>query len=216
MFPGVRQAPGWRESGMARWLMILLAGALPIFGFGCASAPLIDMPDLVPGEKIVILEQNPVYIPLGPQKEAYGKVFENVLQALGDYGFEILESNRFDGRVETVPRIAPGLGLFLKPGSPALEERVLATLQTYRHRISIRIDPADNGGYFIEVIARKELQDLPRPIKQTAGAAIFRTDNSVERQFEVIDGTYFESGWIYKGRDQALEQKVIRALKKQM
>jgi hypothetical protein len=201
---------------MARSLVILLAGILPIFGFGCASAPFIDAPDLLPGEKVVIMEQNPVYIPLGPQKEAYAKVFENVLQVLGDYGFEILESNRFDGRIETVPRIAPGVGLFLKPGSPALQERVLATLQTYRHRISIGIDPANNGGYFIQVIARKELQDLPRPIKQTAGAAIFRTDNSVERQFEVIDGTYFESGWIFKGRDPALEQKIITALKKHM
>jgi hypothetical protein len=200
---------------MRHSLRILLA-ALPIFGFGCASAPLIDVPDLLPGEKVVIMEQNPVYIPLGPQKEAYAKVFETVLQVLGDYGFEILESNRFDGRVETVPRIAPGVGLFLKPGSPALEERVLATLQTYRHRISIRIDTADNGGYFIEVIARKELQDLPRPIKQTAGAAIFRTENSVERQFEVIDATYFEGGWIYKGRDPALEQKLIAALKKHL
>jgi hypothetical protein len=199
---------------MGRALTILLAGTLLSFGGGCASAPFVDVPDLLPGEKIVIIEQNPFYVPLGPQKEAYAKVFETVLQVLGDYGFEVLESNRFDGRVETVPRIAPGLGLFLKPGSPALEERVLATLQTYRHRISIRIDTADNGGYFVEVIARKELQDLPRPIKQTAGAAIFRTDNSVERQFEVIDGTYFESGWIFKGRDPALEQKLIQALKK--
>jgi len=201
---------------MARALTILFAGSLLSFGFGCASAPLIDLPDLLPGEKVVVMEQNPVYIPLGPQKEAYAKVFETVLQVMGDYGFELLEANRFDGRVETVPRIAPGVGLFLKPGSPALEERVLATLQTYRHRLSIRIDTADNGGYFIEVIARKELQDLPRPIKQTAGSAVFRTDNSVERQFEVIDGTYYEGGWIYKGRDPALEQKIIGALKKHL
>jgi hypothetical protein len=199
---------------MARSLTMLLAGAMLMFGIGCASAPLIDIPDLMPGEKVTILEQNPFYVPLGPQKEAYAKVFESILQMLGDYGFEILEADRISGRVETVPRIAPGVGLFLKPGSPALDERILATLQTYRHRISVRIDTADNGGYFIEVIARKELQDLPRPIKQTAGAAIFRTYNTVERQFEVIDATYFESGWIYKGRDPALEQKLIRSLKK--
>jgi len=159
-------------------------------------------------------ETNPVFIPQGP--EAYGKVFENVLQVLGDNGFEIAESNRYDGRIETVPRIAPGVIQFLKPGSPVFYERALATLQSYRHRVSILIQPADNGGFFLEVIARKELEDVPRPIKQTAGAAIFRTDNSVERQFEVIDPTVFDSTWIFKGRDPDLEQKLIQRLMRLM
>ncbi|MBM4068583.1 MAG: hypothetical protein FJ271_06510 [Planctomycetes bacterium] len=143
-------------------------------------------------------------------------MFENVLQVLGDNGFEIAESNRYDGRIETVPRIAPGVIQFLKPGSPVFYERALATLQSYRHRVSILIQPADNGGFFLEVIARKELEDVPRPIKQTAGAAIFRTDNSVERQFEVIDPTVFDSTWIFKGRDPDLEQKLIQRLMRLM
>ena len=46
----------------------------------------------------------------------------DVLKVLGDYGFEILESNRYDGRIETFPRTAPGLGLFMKPGSPDVRE----------------------------------------------------------------------------------------------
>src|SRR5262245_51447421 len=78
-------------------------------------------------------ETNPVFIAQGP--DAYGKVFENVLQVLGDNGFEIAESNRYDGRIETVPRVAPGLIQFFKPGSPDLYERSLATLQSYRHRV---------------------------------------------------------------------------------
>jgi hypothetical protein len=64
---------------------------------------------------------------------------------LGDYGFEIRESNRYDGHIETIPRIAPGLGLFLKPGSPDLRDRLLATLQTYRHRVLVDIQPACRG-----------------------------------------------------------------------
>jgi hypothetical protein len=171
---------------------------------------------VVSGETLVEIEQNPVFIPLGPQPEAYAKVFENVLQVLIDHEFEILESNRYDGRIETVPRVSPGLGLFFKPGSPAFRDRLLSTLQTYRHRISVVIHPADNGGYFVEVIARKELQDLPKPIRQTAGAAIFRSDLNVERQFEVIDPNVFEPSWIFKGRDVPLEQKLIEALKKLM
>jgi len=168
-----------------------IAAALLSFGLGCA--PFQESPELpvpkyignssVPGDALVEIEQNPVFIPLGPQPEAYAKVFENVLQVLIDNQFEILESNRYDGRIETVPRISPGLGQFFKPGSPTFQDRLLSTLQTYRHRISVVIQPADNGGYFVEVSARKELQDLPRPIKQTAGAAVFRNDLNVERQF---------------------------------
>jgi len=202
---------------MGPTLTTVVAGAILTLGLGCASAPpYMEGPGVVPGETLVEFEQNPVFIPLGPQPEAYAKVFENVLHVLIDYQFEILESNRYDGRIETVPRVSPGLGLFFKPGSPTFHDRLLSTLQTYRHRISVVIQPADNGGYFVEVIARKELQDLPRPIRQTAGAAIFRSDLNVERQFEVVDPNVFEPSWIFKGRDVPLEQKLIECLKKLM
>jgi len=201
---------------MRSHLTMAVAGALLSLGLGCASGPALEAPGLIPGENLVPVEQNPVFIPLGPQPEAYAKVFENVLQVLIQNQFEILESNRYDGRIETVPRVSPGLLMFFRPGSPCIRDRVLSSLQTYRHRISVVIQPADNGGYFVEVIARKELQDLPKPVKQTAGAAIFRTDLNVERQFEVIDPNVYEPTWIFKGRDACLEQKLIEDLKKLM
>jgi hypothetical protein len=178
---------------------------------GCLSGPVPVCEAALPPAVLVEAEENPVFIPLGP--ESYGTLFENVLRVLHDYQFEILESNRYDGRIETIPRIAPGLALFLKPGSPTFYDRLLSTMQTYRHRVSVIIQPADNGGFFVEFIARKELEDLPRPVRATAGAAIFRNDNSVERQFEVIDPTFYESTWIYRGRDTGLEQELIRLLK---
>ena len=156
-------------------------------------------------------DQNPVYLPLGPL--SYGPVFEAILTVLHDYGFEIAEANRYDGRVETLPRVAPGLGLFLKPGSPDLYDRLLATTQTYRHRVTVIVNPATNDGYFVEVIARKELEDLARPVRATVGSANFRSNPTVERQFEVIDATFFEAGWIFRGRDVPLEQELIRRLK---
>ena len=154
--------------------------------------------------------ENPVYLPQGPG--SYGMVFEKVLSIVGEY-FEIRYSNRYDGQIIAFPRIAPGLFEPWKPGSPALDERLLATFQTIRHRAEVRIDAANDGGFFVQVTVFKELEDLPQPIRSTAGAAIFRGDNTVERQFEVIDPTVFELGWIPVGRDEALEQAILAKLK---
>src|SRR5207244_4375304 len=152
------------------------------------SGPLVDNPARVPSAVVA----NPIYIHQGPL--AYGLVFEKVYDVLDDY-FEIAEYNRYDGRIETFPRIAPGLEQPWKPGSPDFDQRLLATLQTIRHRATVLIQPADNGGFFIQVTVFKELEDLARPIRSTAGDAIFRSEISVERQFEVIDPTRFETNW---------------------
>jgi hypothetical protein len=198
--------------GMRRGLW---AAALLVWGAGCQSLPpMLEGPALVPAGSNIVYDHNPVFIPLGI--DAYGQVFENCLTVLNEYGFEIQLSNRYDGQIECVPRVAPGLGLFLRPGSPDLYDRLLATTQSYRHRVSVRVQEAVNGGYFVEVVARKELEDLPRPVRATVGAAVFRNEPTVERQFEVIDPVFFDSAWIPHGRDVPLEQEIIRRLKKCM
>jgi hypothetical protein len=58
----------------------------------------------------------------------------------------------------------------------------------------------------------KELEDLDRPIRATAGAAIFRADNLIERQSEVIDASVYEVMWIPVGRDEKLEQEILRRI----
>lgn len=196
-----------------RTIVRSLSAALVVLAACQSPGPLLDPAPLQP-VNAAAEDQNPIYLPLGPQ--SYGQVFETVLQLLSDYNFEIAngDTNRYDGRIETIPRISPGLGLILKPGSPNLYDRLLSTLQTYRHRVSVVIMPAQQGGYFVEVIARKELEDLPRPLRSTIGASIFRLDNTVDRQYEVIDATFFEPSWIFKCRDVSLEQELIRRLKR--
>jgi hypothetical protein len=178
---------------------------------GCATGPLLESPLLVQPIPAAEIEANPVFVPQGPV--SYRKVFEHSIDVLRDFGFEILEANLFEGRIDTLPRIAPGVLQFLKPGNPDPYERLLATLQTYRHRARIMIQPAQLGGFFIEVTVLKELEDLPRPVRATEGAAIFRADNNVERQFTVIDPTVFESNWIPRGQDHEVEQVLLRKLK---
>lgn len=204
---------------MKRLLRLALIAALPVLAAGCNTisdwtGQPICQPILPIGEN-AISDANPVHIPLPP--DDYGRVFEKILEVLGDYGFEVAEPHRYGGRIDAVPRTAPGLVLFFRPGSPDLYDRMLATFQSYRHRVTVMIEPveqAKGGGYFIEFIVRKELEDLPRPIKATAGGAVFRSENTVDRQTEVIDATFFDSSWIYRGRDAALEQELIRRFKK--
>jgi hypothetical protein len=191
-----RRCLGW--SGTFVWLL-----------GGCVSLPPLDNPVLLRPALDAVVE-NPVYVPQGPA--SYGLVFEKVLSVVGEY-FEIRYSNRYDGQIVTFPRVAPGLGEFWKPSSPDYDERVLATLQTIRHRAEVRIDAAADGGFFVQVTVYKELEDLPQPLRSTAGAAIFRGDHTVERQFEVIDPTVFEAGWIPLGRDIPLEQAILLRLR---
>lgn len=199
---------------MKRLLRLGLMAVLPAFALGCQNLhPSWDLPPMIPiGEKGTTV-RNPVYVPLPPQD--YDRVFGAALEVLGDYGFEIIEPNRYSGHIEAAPRIAPGVVLLLKPGSPDIYDRLLCSLQTYRHRVTVVFQTADpqgtdHSGYEVEFIVRKELEDLPKPLRSTVGGAVFRAESTVERQTEVIDATFFEPNWMYRGRDTALEQELIR------
>ena len=203
---------------MKRLLRLALVALLPALAVGCQHLnAAVDLPPLMPIGAQPVETQNPILVHW--PKLDYGNVYEKVLQVLGDYGFEIAESNRYSGHVEAVPRVAPGLALLLKPGSPDLYDRLLCTLQSYRHRVTVIIQTADpptavHGGYSVEFIVRKELEDLPRPLRSALGGAVFRSESTVERQTEVIDATFFEPTWIFRGRDAALEQELIRRFRK--
>ena len=190
-------------------------GVLALWGAGCMTGPILDNPMLVRPDPSITVE-NPVWVPsLGVDGDAYANVFEKTLDILSGY-FEIRSAYRHDGHIDTFPRIAPGFEQLWKPGSPDAYQRLEATLQTIRHRAEVIIDPAPDGGFFVTVTVYKELEDLPRPVRATAGAAAFRSDNSVERQFEVIDPTVFESNWIPIGHNHELEQLILQRIKKCM
>jgi hypothetical protein len=184
---------------------------------GCAiyiPRPLQDNPmpvkPTVPDDCV----ENPVYVPGGPP--AYGKLFENILDILSEYQFDVAYMDRYDGRIETLPKSAPGFERSLIPGNPGLEDRWLATLQSIRQRVIVLIQVANNGGFFVEVKVFKELEDLPNPTHASAGAAAFRSDNTVERQYAVIDATIFQSSWIPIGRNVPLEQAILQEIKHSM
>jgi hypothetical protein len=186
----------------------LLALALPLALTGCLERPYLIQPAVPAQAEAVAVVENPVYVPVG----AYDQVFQNVIDVIDDY-FEIAYANRYDGRIETHPRVAPGYEQFWKPGNPDHFGRLYATLQTIRHRCFILIQPADDGGFFVQVTVFRELEDLPKPLRASAGAAAFRSDDTVDRTYEVIDPAVFEPSWAPLGRDIPLEQAIIEKLK---
>jgi hypothetical protein len=176
---------------------------------GCVSSPLKENPALIQPDPCVTVE-NPVFLPGNPP--AYNPIFEKAVDVVGDY-FSIAYSNRYDGRIETFPRIAPGLEQPLKPGSPDFDERLLATLQTIRHHCVVLIQPAENGGFFVDVKVFKDLEDLPRPTQARAGA-IFQGDVTIDPRVIVVDAGAGDAGWIPLGRDVKLEQLILQRLQK--
>jgi hypothetical protein len=175
---------------------------------GCSTGPLQENPVLIRPDRLVP-QENPLYIPQGPM--SYAKVFEKALDVVDDF-WEIAYSNRYDGRIETHPNVAPGLEQPWKPGSPDFYQRLLAYFQTIRHRCIVVISTADDGGYYIDVKVLKELEDLPTPLRATAGASSFRMNSTLEQQFEVIEQPIYEPNWIPIGRDLKLEQVILERL----
>src|SRR4051812_11167126 len=100
---------------MTRALCVALLGATTLLSGGCMSGPLRENPLLVQANRAPCVE-NPVYVPLGAN--SYGLVFEHALAVLHDAGFEVAQSNRYSGQIETFPKTAPGIGQPWKGGSP--------------------------------------------------------------------------------------------------
>jgi hypothetical protein len=194
---------------MRRMMWIVWIGAAAALAGGCVSAPTVHSsasPEVAAGGPG---NTSPVWVAMADS--SYAQVFERVLDVVGDT-FEISYANRYEGTVESYPRVAPGLEQPWKTGSPSCYERLYATLQSVRHRAVVNIQRAEDGGFFIDVKVYRELEDLARPIRAAAGAASFRNDPTVERQYEVIDDSFFESNWIPNGRDYAFEQCLLRQI----
>jgi len=126
-----------------------------------------------------------VFFAGNPTSERYKQVFDKVLEIVGEY-FEIEDANRFDGRIQTVPRLGvPAKFLAID----TLGEQSLPAGQERRRRASVQIVAADVGGYFVQV-------QVPVEAKKVSAAGK-------------------ESGWSQIGRHTELEQVMLRRLAEQ-
>lgn len=198
--------------GMRRLGWAVAAGAAG--AGGCVTTPPLDNPLAVRQADAV---ENPVLVSPGvPTAVSYREVFEKCIDVTDDY-FEILVANPYDGRIITKPRIAPGYEQVWKGGNPDPRSRLLATLQTVRQVAVITIRTGERGGYLVEVVVDKEMEDLPRPSRQGIGSAVFQEAPTVDRQVEVIGPAPLGPGgptWFRIGRDYALEQDLLARIRK--
>lgn len=150
-------------------------------------------------------------------------VWDQIVDVVDDY-FEIEREDRVrlvgdvmvEGNLVTRPQ---GGATFLEPhrdDSIGLYNRWESTLQTIRRRGQVRVVPTE-GGYLVEVVVHKELEDRARPDRSPAADATFYpeivpTPVSAEN---VLPDTA-DLGWISLGRDAALEQQLLSEIKGRM
>lgn len=173
--------------------------------------PAIIAPGL-PAQLAVPAPANPIVVPVVDDDLAW----DQIADVVSDY-FTISREQRArrggeawcEGRIETAPQDG---ATWLEPhrlDSVGSFNRWESTFQTIRRRALVRVVP-DANGYLVEVIVEKELEDLPKPEKATAGAAAFRNDSSLPSQrLEDVSRIHSSPRWIQLGRDPALEQRML-------
>jgi hypothetical protein len=161
---------------------------------------------------IVAGPPNPILVPVGDENLAWDQIADLV----DDY-FKITREQRVrrtgdawtEGRIETAPLDGATVLEPHRRDSVGSFNRWESTFQSIRRRATIRVIP-DPNGYLVEVIVLKELEDLAKPEKATAGPAAFGSDQTLPSQrLEEITRTHTSPRWIQLGRDPALEQQML-------
>jgi hypothetical protein len=195
----------------------------PVVEFG-PPVPAYSPPQLVPTVTQSAVP-NPILVPVTDHDVAW----DNLVDVVDDY-FKIEREDRVrlignflnEGQIETFPQTGATLLEPWRGDSANFYERLESTLQSIRRRAIIRVIP-DAGGYLVDVAVLKELEDVPRPMYSTTGAAVFRYDSSIDRQTEAepsvsrqigdqprpVAAPRQSAGWIGQGRDAALEQELL-------
>lgn len=159
---------------------------------------------------------NPVFVPVTNEELAW----EQIVSVVDDY-FRVERESRVqtvghvvtEGRIDTFPQVGATWLEPHRPDSAGWDNRWESTFQTIRRQAVVRVIP-QQGGYLIDAVVNKELEDLPRPENSTAGAATFRNDNSLpSRLNEVVDRTRFSKHWIPLGRDTRVEQQMLAEIR---
>jgi hypothetical protein len=202
--------------GMPGRLHVVLGWILLLSG--CSGpwwAPPEELPPVMQTPPAPSAYANPVFIPITDPQCAW----ELVADVVDDY-FTIEREEPVrrignvltEGRLDTLPSISPTVFEPWRKDSVG-PDRVENTLQTMQRRAVVRVLPDGNGaGYWVDLAVFKELEDKRRPEHATAGAATLNYDTSLTRVENPIQLDPPPRGWIPRGRDPLLEQRMLEQL----
>lgn len=195
-----------------------LLGVIPSEGgaispdFGLPRGPSVD--DRLP---------NPLYVAVPGATQRIDATWETLADTVAQT-FPIRSEQRVqltggvmtEGRFETQWQTAATIFEPWRRDTVGSFNRWQSTLQTLRRRAIVRVTPAA-GGYEIGVRVDKQLEDLDRPELATAGAASLRNDSSLPSdRVNPINRVRGSERWIDIGRDEPLEQALLRRFRERL
>lgn len=140
-------------------------------------------------------------------------VWEQVVDVLHDYPFEIARENKLDGVIETRYKIGASLAEPWHQDSVGFENRLESSLQSIRRKVFVTMTPTE-GGYIVTVQADKEIQNLNIPRANSVGGATFQENQPLHRDLDAVLGVPPGNGWSHRGRDLALEHDLTARLRR--
>ena len=158
--------------------------------------------------------QNPVFLAHTDHRH----VWKTVVDVVDDYfkiereePTQLIGNVLTEGRLDTFAEVGSTVFEPWRQDSASAHEKLESTLQSIRRRAKLTVVP-DDGGYWVSVTVFKELEDVTQPTRATAGAATFRNDSSLTRVVSPVGEQEINEGWIPRGRDAALEQRILSQL----
>jgi hypothetical protein len=190
---------------MCRWqrlrritAVVAVSAALELAG--CASLSRVVNPRPVC--------ENPLIVP----STDFETVWKTTVEVVDEI-FDIRSENRLARTIVTDPTVGATIVEPWRGDSANIRERLEASLQTIRRFARVEIKDVPGRGYAVKVEVFKELEDLPKPDRQSAGRAVFNNDFPVNRTREIVGPVPVPLRWIPRGRDSALEQKILQRLR---
>ncbi len=189
-----------------------------VVAWGMWTAGGCSGPGLVLAPQVMVLEPNPM--PVGHVDHQL--LWQAVVDTVDDY-FRIRREEpvrRFgnvltEGQLETYPLVSATILEPWRRDTVTRYDRWEATLQSMRRWAQVRVIPAGEG-FQVEVVVYKELEDVRRPEFSTASDAAFPHTGALQRLVEPLNEQPIHQGWIPQGRDTALEQEILRQLRRRL
>ena len=199
--PAAATQPGWFD--------VLPPDGGPISDdFGLPEAPTVS--DRLP---------NPLYVPVGDPDVAWetiAAVTARYFPIAGEERVRQVGAMMTEGQVVTQWQAGSTIFEPWRRDSAGAFNRWQSTLQSIRRRATLRVIPAA-GGSEVAVRVDKQLEDLNRPERASAGAASLRNDNALPSdRVTPVDRTRVSERWIDIGRDEPLEQRMLRELRRRL